>query len=121
MSIACGLKGSYAHPMKRQLIAILVLLALVLQGPMATFASPSARATGDKACPMGISGSSAKSCCAHHAHVTSCCLDECASIIAMSLATPPLTWQAFSQPVLPSEKAALASRDDAPLIRPPIS
>jgi hypothetical protein len=105
--------------MKRQAIAILVLLALVLQGSMAAFAFPSAGA--GKACPMGISASSAKSCCAHHAHVTNCCLDECASIIAMPLATASLTWQAFSQPVLPSEKAALASRDDAPLIRPPIS
>ena len=105
--------------MKRQVIAILLLLALVLQGPVVAFASPSAAAA--QACPMGISDSSAKSCCTHHAHVMSCCLDECASVIAVPVATAYLTWQSFSQPVLTSEKAALASREDAPLIRPPIS
>lgn len=106
--------------MKRQVIAILLLLALVLQGPVVAFASPSAAAAA-QACPMGISDSSAKSCCTHHAHVMSCCLDECASVIAVPLATAYLTRQSFSQPVLASDKAALASREDAPLIRPPIS
>jgi hypothetical protein len=108
--------------MQRQLIAILVLLALVLQGSLVTLAAPSAGAGA--ACPMGISVSAMsgeqESCCAHQAHVTSCCLDECAAVVAVPPSAAHLTWQAFSQPLLPSLNATLVSRDEAPLIRPPI-
>lgn len=104
--------------MKRQMVAILVLLALVLQGSAAAFATPSGGA--DAICTMGIGDGSTQSCCTHHSHVTSCCLDECASVMAAPFATTHFTWIAFSPTVLPSNNAELVSREDAPLIRPPI-
>ena len=104
-------------PMKRQLIALILMLAVGLQGSVAAFAATSPVATDCQT--AAHSGASQDSCCPSQRAV-SCCLDLCLLTIGATVSQTALTW--FIPPIelMVVKPAIFSSRGDSPLIRPPI-
>jgi hypothetical protein len=107
--------------MKRQLIALIVILALGLQGSVAAFAAASEMMSSDcTTSSVGQSDTSHKSCCPSGLHTASCCLDACLATVAVAMSPGSSVWYGRSARALPIHTATFSSRGDAPLIRPPI-
>jgi hypothetical protein len=109
--------------MKRQLIALIVMLAISLQGSIVAFAgiSPS-MATHCQTAGNSYSAASQDSCCPSGQHTMSCCLQVCVGTIAGAVTTTPqvLSWLGFATLLPQSLATRFSSRGDSPLIRPPI-
>jgi hypothetical protein len=99
-------------PMNRQLIAVILMLALGLQGSIAAFAATSP--------VMPTDCQSADACCPKGQHAMSCCLDLCLANVGVTVSPATLAWYARSTPSLPASISTFSSRGDSPLIRPPI-
>jgi hypothetical protein len=109
--------------MKRQLIAVIVMLVIGLQSSVVAFAGISPLMSTDCQTVANLhSDASQDSCCPKGQRTMSCCLDACAGSIAGVVAMTPqmLNWQEHA-PLLPQFRTAhFSSRGDSPLIRPPI-
>jgi hypothetical protein len=98
--------------MKRQLIAVLLMFAIGLQGSIAAFAATSP--------VMSTDCQSADACCPKGQLATSCCLDLCLTSVGVTVSATALVWYARSTPIPPASISNFTSRGDSPLIRPPI-
>jgi hypothetical protein len=105
---------------KRQLIALIVILALGLQGSLVAFAAASASMPSDCASSAASQDTSQKSCCPKGLHPASCCLDACVATVAVAMSPATLIWYRRTAPALQFRTASFSSRGDSPLIRPPI-
>jgi hypothetical protein len=107
--------------MKRQLIALIVMLAIGLQGSMQALA---ASALMTAACQTAAlqSHSSQDSCCAKGHQSMSCCLEACVGTVTGIVPTGPqgLNWIGFTTLVPQIGSTRFSSRGYSPLIRPPI-
>jgi hypothetical protein len=108
---------------KRQFIAVVVLLAIALQGSVAAFAQISPLMLTDcQTTAASHSDSSQDSCCPKGQHTIGCCLEACVSIVAGAVTTAPqaLHWPGSALLVPQFLSTRFSSRGDSPLIRPPI-
>jgi len=105
--------------MKRQLIALIVMIALGLQGSMIAFAGAQPMQSG---CQSTSSNQDAalKSCCPSGLHTASCCLDACVAAMAIAVSPLSLVWYGRTGSALQFRSTSFSSRGDSPLIRPPI-
>jgi hypothetical protein len=107
--------------MKREIIALILMLAIGLQGSMAAFAATSPSMSTDcQTTAMGHSDASQDSCCPKGQHAMSCCLDLCLSSVGATVS--PIALGLFSAPaeLQVTTSSVFSSRGDSPLIRPPI-
>jgi hypothetical protein len=106
--------------MKRQLIALAMILTIGLQG--SAFAAPVLLMQSD--CQTSARGQHAadKSCCPSGVHTRNCCADACpaAAAVAIAFSPPSLICYSRSAPALRLGTSSFLSRGDTPLIRPPI-
>jgi hypothetical protein len=100
--------------MKRQLIALIVMLAIGLQGSVVAFACQTSTASHPVA--------SQDCCCPKGQHTMSCCLDACMGTVAGAVTTTPqvLNWVGSAALLPQFQSIRFFSRGDSPLIRPPI-
>jgi hypothetical protein len=108
--------------MKRQLIAVIMILGLGLQGSLAAFAAAAPLMQSDCQTSRQTQDVADKSCCPRGVHTTSCCSDACSAAVAATVAASPapLIWDNRTTPALRFGTPFFLSRDDSPLIRPPI-
>jgi hypothetical protein len=109
--------------MKRQLIAIFVMLAIGLQGSVVAFAGISPLMSTD--CQTAVtshSDPSQDSCCPKGQHTMSCCLEACVGTVAGAVTAAPQVLKRLGLATrLPQFLSTrFSSRGDSPLIRPPI-
>ena len=117
-------KSSASIPaMKRQLIALIAMLAIGLQGSLAAFAGISPLMSTDcQTAAISHSDASQDSCCPKGQRSMSCCLEDCAGTVAGAVTVIPqvLNWLG-SATLLPQFRTThFSSRGNSPLIRPPI-
>lgn len=108
--------------MTRELLAKILMLAVLLQGSVAAFAAGSpSMSTGCQTSSMARADSLQGTCCPKGQHAMSCCLDLCASSLAATTA-PILRVVLLPVPVTVQgpKPTIFDSRGDSPLIRPPI-
>jgi len=107
--------------MKAQLIAVILMLAIGLQGSVAAFAATSTLMSTDcQATASLLSDASQDSCCPKGHRAMSCCLDLCLSNVGVTVSPAASVWYARSASALPAQTSIFSSRGDSPLIRPPI-
>jgi hypothetical protein len=106
--------------MRRELVALIMMMAIGLQGSMAAFAATSPAMSTDCESAIGQSDASQDSCCPKGQHAMSCCLDLCLATVGAVPSPAALTW--FSPPAKPqtAKSSSFSSRGDSPLLRPPI-
>jgi hypothetical protein len=103
--------------MKRELVVLILMIAIGLQGSLAAFAATSPLMSTD----CHTTTTAQDSCCPNGQHAMRCCLDLCVSTIGAAVAPPiPLDWFAPSAPVMAARTSIFSSRGDSPLIRSPI-
>jgi hypothetical protein len=107
---------------KRQFIAIIVMLAIGLQGSVVAFAGICPLlATNCQTAAISHSDASQDSCCPKGEHSMSCCLEGCAGTVAGAVVMPQASSLIGSATLLPQFRSThFSSRGDSPLIRPPI-
>jgi hypothetical protein len=109
--------------MKRQLIALVVMLTIALQGSVIAFAGISPLMSTDcQSAVVSHSDASPDSCCPKGRLTMGCCLEACVGTVAAAVTTAPqvLNWLG-SATLLPRFLATrFFSRGYSPLIRPPI-
>jgi hypothetical protein len=110
--------------MKRQLIAVIVMLAIGLQGSIVAFAGISPLMSTDcQTAAISHSGASQDSCCPKGQHTMGCCcLEACVGTVAGAVTTLPQVPAWFGSATLVPQflSTRFSSRGDSPLIRPPI-
>jgi hypothetical protein len=109
--------------MKRQLIAIVVILVIGLQSSVVAFAGISPLMSTDCQTAANLhSDASQDSCCPKGQHTMSCCLDACTGTVAGVAAMTPqvLNWHGHATLLPQFPTTHFSSRGDSPLIRPPI-
>jgi len=109
--------------MKRQLIALVVMLAIGLQGSVVAFAGISPLMSTD--CQTSLvshTAASQDSCCPKGQHTMGCCLEACVGTVAGAVTTTPqvMNWLGFATLLPQFLSTRFSSRGDSPLIRPPI-
>jgi hypothetical protein len=108
---------------KRQFIALIVILAIGLQGSVVAFAGISPLMSTDcQTAATSHSDASQDSCCPKGQHSMSCCLEACAGTVAGAVTAIPkvLNWLGSATLLPQSRSTHFSSRGDSPLIRPPI-
>jgi hypothetical protein len=105
--------------MKRQIIALLVILAIGLQGSVSALAA-AAMQYDCTTSAASHSNNPQESCCPSGQHSPSCCLDAC--VIAVGITASPTfsIWHGLTTQTLQFHLTTFSSRGDSPLIRPPI-
>jgi hypothetical protein len=108
--------------MKRQLIALVMILAIGLQGSLVAFAAPVLLMQSDCQTSAQAQHAADKSCCPSGVHTRNCCADACPAAVAVAVASSPtsLICYSCSAPALRLGTSSFLSRGDTPLIRPPI-
>jgi hypothetical protein len=109
--------------MKRQFIALMVMLAVGLQGSVAAFAGISPLISTDcQTTAVSHSDVAQDACCAKRQHSMSCCLEACAGTVAGAVTVIPQALNWLGSATLPPQfrSTHFSSRGDSPLIRPPI-
>jgi hypothetical protein len=109
--------------MKRQLIALIVTLAIGLQGSVIAFAGIFPLVSTD--CQTTVISRldvSQDTCCPKGQHTVSCCLDACAGSVAATVMITPqvLNWHGHASLLPQFRMTHFSSRGDSPLTRPPI-
>jgi hypothetical protein len=107
--------------MKRELLALILMLAIGLQGSIAAFAATSSSmSTNCQTTAAAHSEALQDSCCPNGERAMGCCLDLCLSTVGVTVSPVALAW--FASPAqLPTARPSIfCSRGDSPLIRPPI-
>jgi hypothetical protein len=110
----------YDSIMTRQVVALILMLAVGLQGSLAAF---SASALGQSDCQTtaeGHVGASHTSCCPSGSHMANCCQDACPTAVAVTTSSAALVWYRHTASVLQFRTTTFSTRGDSPLIRPPI-
>jgi hypothetical protein len=108
---------------KRQLIAIIVMLVIGLQSSVVAFAEISPLMSTDcQTAANSHSDDSQDSCCPKGQRTMSCCLAACTGTVAGDVTTIPqvLNWHGHATLVQQFVSKRFSSRGDSPLIRPPI-
>jgi hypothetical protein len=107
--------------MKRELIALILMLAIGLQGSLAALAatSPSIPAVCQTAA-AAHADAVRDSCCPKGQYAMSCCLDLCLSTVGTIASPISLIWFDRPSEAAATKSAIFSSRGDSPLIRPPI-
>jgi hypothetical protein len=109
--------------MKRQLIAIIVMLAIGLQGSVVAFAGISPLMSTDcQTTGVSHSASSQDSCCPKGQHTMGCCLEACVGSVSGAVTAVPqaVNWLRPATVLPQFLSTRFSSRGDSPLIRPPI-
>jgi hypothetical protein len=107
--------------MKREFVALILMMAIGLQGSIAAFAAPSPLMSTDcQTAATAHSSASQDSCCPKGQHAMSCCLDLCLSTVGTTVSPVALTWSAPPVKLQAAKSSSFSSRGDTPLIRPPI-
>jgi hypothetical protein len=109
--------------MKPQLIVVIVILAIGLQGSVVAFAGISPLMSTDcQSAVVSHSVASQDSCCPKGQHTMGCCLQACVGTVAGAATAMPqaLNWLGSATPVSLFISTRFSSRGDSPLIRPPI-
>jgi len=109
--------------MKRQLIAIIVMLVIGPQSSVVAFAGISPLMSTDcQTAANSHSDASQDSCCPKGQRTMSCCLEACVGTIAGAVTTMPqvLSWHGHATLLPQFRTTHFSSRGDSPLIRPPI-
>jgi hypothetical protein len=109
--------------MRRQLIALIVLIAIGLQGSVVAFAEISPLMTTDcQTAGIPHSAVCQDTCCPKGHHAVSGCLEGCVGTIAGAVTTTPqmLKWLGSATLLPQFLSIRFSSRGDSPLIRPPI-
>jgi hypothetical protein len=109
--------------MKRQLFAVIMILAIGLQGSVVAFAGISSLMSTDcQTTAVSRSDASQDSCCPKGQHAMGCCLEACVGTVAAAVTTTPqaLNWLGSATFVPQFLSTRYFSRGDSPLIRPPI-
>jgi hypothetical protein len=106
---------------KRQFIALFLMLAIGLQGSAAAFAATSLLMSTDcQTTAVVHAGAAQNSCCPKGQRAMSCCLDVCLLTVGAAVSPLAFTWSTPPSELLAAEPAIFFSRGDSPLIRPPI-
>jgi hypothetical protein len=109
--------------MKRQLTALILMLAMGMQGSLVAFAAVQPLMQSDCQSSTDSVAAPHNSCCPDNGvHPASCCLDACLAVAAVALPALPASLVSYSRP-MPERHFGTAnffSRGDSPLIRPPI-
>ena len=109
--------------MKRQLFAVIVMLAIGLQSSVVAIAGISPLMSTDcQTTAVSHSNASQDSCCPQGQHTMGCCLEACVATVAGAVTTTPqtLNWLGSVALVPQFLSTRYFSRGDSPLIRPPI-
>jgi hypothetical protein len=109
--------------MKRQLVAVIVMLAISLQSAVVAFAGISPIMSTDcQTAAISHSDASRDSCCPKGERTLSCCLEACAGTVAGAVTMTPqaLNWHDHVTLLPQFRTPHFSSRGDSPLIRPPI-
>jgi hypothetical protein len=109
--------------MERQLIAVIVMLAIGLQSSVVAFAGVSPLMSTDcQTTVVSHSDVSQDSCCPKGEHTMGCCLEACVGTVAGAVTTIPqaLNWLGSATLLSQFLSTRFSSRGDSPLIRPPI-
>jgi hypothetical protein len=109
--------------MKRQLIALVMMLAIGLQSSVVAFAGSSQMMSTDcQTAAVADSAASQDSCCPKGQHSMGCCLEACVGTVAGAATSMPKVLNLLgSTTLLPKFLSTqFLSRGDSPLIRPPI-
>jgi hypothetical protein len=107
--------------MKRQLTALILMLAMGMQGSLVAFAAVQPLMQSN--CQTSSVVAQHNSCCpGSGSHSTSCCLDACLAVAAVALPALPASLVSYSRPTPERHFGTVNffSRGDSPLIRPPI-
>jgi hypothetical protein len=110
----------YDSTMTRRVLALILMLAVGLQGSVAAFA---ANAPGQSDCQTTAdshTGASHTSCCPSGSHLANCCQDACPTAVAVTASSAALVWHRRAASILQFHTTAFSTRGDSPLIRPPI-
>jgi hypothetical protein len=105
---------------KSQLITLIMILAIGLQGSLTAFALGHRAMQSDCQTSADSQDIAQKSCCPSGLHSVGCCLDACVAVIAIATSPVSLAW--YGRAALPAQLriSTFFSRGDSPLIRPPI-
>jgi hypothetical protein len=109
--------------MNRQFIALIVMLAIGLQGSVVAFAGISPLMSTDcQTTAISHSDVAQDSCCPKGQHSMSCCLEACTGTVAGAVTVMPKALDWLGSATLPPQfrSTHFSSRGDSPLIRPPI-
>jgi hypothetical protein len=106
--------------MKRQLIALIMILAIGLQGSLTAFAAGTPLMQSDCQTSADSQDIAQKSCCPSGLHTAGCCQDACVAVIAIAASPASLAWYGRTAPPAQLRISTFFSRGDSPLIRPPI-
>jgi hypothetical protein len=109
--------------MKRQLIAVIVMLAIGLQSSAIAFAGISPlMSTNCQSAAISRSDVSQDSCCPKDRHTMSCCFEACVGTVTGAVTTTlqALNWLGSASLLPQFLSTRFSSRGDSPLIRPPI-
>jgi hypothetical protein len=106
--------------MKRQLIALMMILAIGLQGSLTAFSAGTPVMQSDCQSSADSQDIAQKSCCPSGLHSVGCCLDACVAVIAIATSPVYLAWYGRAAPPAQLHISTFFSRGDSPLIRPPI-
>jgi hypothetical protein len=116
-------KAAKVVGMKRQLIALIVMLAIGLQSSVIASAGIApVMSTDCQTATISDTDTSEDSCCPKSQRSMSCCLDACVATAAVALTMTPqaLIWHGRVAPPAQFRTTHFSSRGDSPLIRPPI-
>jgi hypothetical protein len=106
--------------MKRQLVALIMMLAIGLQGSLTAFAAGPPAMQSDCQTSADSQDIAQKSCCPSGLHSVGCCLDACVAVIAIATSPVCLPWYGRAAPPAQLCISTFFSHGDSPLIRPPI-
>ena len=109
--------------MNRQLLALVVMIAIGLQSSVVAFAGISqVMATDCQSAVVSHADASQDSCCPKGQHAMGCCLEACVGTVAASTTAIPhvLNWLGSATLIPLFLSTQFLSRGDSPLIRPPI-
>jgi hypothetical protein len=108
--------------MNRRLVALLVVLAISLQGPSLAYAAAAAAKTMPASCAGHVLGQSGSddSCCPQGMLPGVCCAG---GLVLTGMPSAPVTLPAVPLHLLPSPSGAapFATERPSPLLRPPIA
>ena len=108
--------------MKRNFVALILMLAVTLQGSLLAFANASAQMPSNCITLMASTPHTPQdACCSSVTHALMCCQDACpATAAVIGSFTAPLIFYGRPVPALPIHTEIFSSRGESPLIRPPI-
>jgi hypothetical protein len=106
--------------MKRPLMALLLTLAIGVQGSLAAFAAVTPTMQPDGQMATKNHHAASHTCCPDNGSRASCCPDACVAAVAVTPSAGLLAWQGRTAPAIHFQSTTFSSRGESPLVRPPI-